>query len=75
MEATSKRVSSLLLELEEEMAAKDREIADLQAQLAGRSDEVPDGLRALIELQKAQLERTGEVLRLPRVAQYDFVGP
>lgn len=63
MESTGKRVSAFLLELEEELAVKDRDIAGLEAQLAARAAEVPSGLRELIGQQEAQLKHSRDILR------------
>ncbi len=56
------RVSAFLLELEDELVAKDSEIEALKAQLADRSSELPAGLRELISLQLEQLTQTRALL-------------
>ncbi|MEO8025970.1 MAG: hypothetical protein ABI823_05835 [Bryobacteraceae bacterium] len=62
MESAGQRASNLLHELEEELAAKDREIASLKAQLTERASPVPPGLTELLDAQQAQLERSRRLL-------------
>jgi len=62
MGSTGQRVSAFLLELQEELGAKDREIADLRYSLAQKAAEFPAGLRHLIEQQAEQLEHTRLIL-------------
>lgn len=63
MESTGQRVSTLLHDLEEELAARDREIAELHCGLASRAPVLPAGILDLIDEQQEQLSRTRELLQ------------
>jgi len=75
MESTGQRVSAFLLELEEELSAKDREITELRDKLAQKSAEVPEGLGTLIRQLEEQLKNSRRILSALEPANPDPPAP
>ncbi len=71
MPSTGQRISDFLAELQEELAAKDHEIAALRTRLAEQSGQIPAGLRQLIQQQEVQIEHARLILRAIENAPFD----